>query len=168
MSTQRKTLLCNNIINHEDIAMKVISLSSLMLGVLLSVNAMAADMFIKVSDSKGESRVVSCPSGVCTLSDVASGTYQVQVCDEKGGAVSSSVSLSHSVVSPRDSASGLATGKRMHKPMVITKSLDKSSPQLFSLVVGDSGSQVVIQASQQVSAPVSTQVSAPVTKSALQ
>lgn len=33
---------------------------------------------------------------------------------------SSSSSSSADVVSPRDPASGLATGKRMHKPMVIT------------------------------------------------
>lgn len=138
--------------------MKVISLSSLMLSILLSVNAVAADMFIKISDSKGESRVVSCPGGVCTLSDVASGSYQVQVCDEKGGAVSSSVSLSHSIKSPRDSASGLATGKRMHKPMTITKSLDKSSPQLFALVVTESGSSVTIQPEPQQS---QTSVAAP-------
>ena len=31
------------------------------------------------------------------------------------------------VTSPRDHASGLPTGKRMHKPMVITKDLDKST-----------------------------------------
>ena len=139
--------------------MKVISLSSLALSVLLSVNAMAADMFIKISDSKGESRVITCPNGVCTLNDVASGSYQVQVCDEKGNAVSSSASLSQSIKSPRDSASGLATGKRMHKPMTITKSLDKSSPQLFNLVVSETGSQVVIESSQEVSAPVAAPVS---------
>jgi hypothetical protein len=34
------------------------------------------------------------------------------------------------VTSPRDAASGMATGKRMHKPMTITKELDKSSPML--------------------------------------
>ena len=39
-----------------------------------------------------------------------------------GGAVVSAI------VSPRDSASGLPTGKRMHKPFVITKELDRSSP----------------------------------------
>lgn len=144
--------------------MNVISLSGLVLSALVSVNVMAADMFIKISDTKGEARVISCPGGVCTLGDVSSGTYQVQVCDEQGSAVSSSVSLSHSVVSPRDAANGLATGKRTHKPMTITKRLDKSSPQLFSLVVSDSGSQIVIQATEQVSAPVS----APVTKSTLQ
>ncbi|HJT17187.1 MAG TPA: type VI secretion system tube protein Hcp [Thermoanaerobaculia bacterium] len=31
----------------------------------------------------------------------------------------------------RDPASGLPTGKRMHKPFVITKELDKSSPLLY-------------------------------------
>jgi hypothetical protein len=32
--------------------------------------------------------------------------------------------------SPRDAASGLPTGKRQHKPFVITKSVDKASPLL--------------------------------------
>jgi hypothetical protein len=35
------------------------------------------------------------------------------------------------IVSPRDSASGLPTGKRQHKPLTITKELDRSSPLLF-------------------------------------
>lgn len=35
-----------------------------------------------------------------------------------------------SIVSPRDAASGLPTGKRQHKPLVINKELDKSSPIL--------------------------------------
>lgn len=35
------------------------------------------------------------------------------------------------VVVPRDAASGLPTGKRQHKPFVITKELDKSSPILM-------------------------------------
>ncbi len=39
----------------------------------------------------------------------------------------SSADNSVSIVSPRDPASGLPTGKRMHKPFVITKELDKSS-----------------------------------------
>ena len=45
------------------------------------------------------------------------------------------VAVSHEVVSPRDPASGLPTGKRMHKPFVITKELDKSSPILFNVLV---------------------------------
>jgi len=37
------------------------------------------------------------------------------------------ISFDQEIVSPRDAASGLPTGKRMHKPFVITKELDKSS-----------------------------------------
>jgi type VI secretion system secreted protein Hcp len=42
------------------------------------------------------------------------------------------IAVSHEIVSPRDAASGLPTGKRMHKPFVITKELDKSSPLLYN------------------------------------
>ena len=38
---------------------------------------------------------------------------------------------SAAVTSPRDAASGLPTGKRQHKPFVITKSVDKASPVLM-------------------------------------
>ena len=44
------------------------------------------------------------------------------------------IAVSHDIVSPRDPASGLPTGKRMHKPFVITKELDKSSPLLYSVL----------------------------------
>jgi len=43
---------------------------------------------------------------------------------------SCTISFDQEIVSPRDAASGLPTGKRMHKPFVITKELDKSSPML--------------------------------------
>jgi type VI secretion system secreted protein Hcp len=39
------------------------------------------------------------------------------------------------VVSPRDPASGLPTGKRMHKPLTITKQIDAASPLLYSACV---------------------------------
>jgi type VI secretion system secreted protein Hcp len=42
------------------------------------------------------------------------------------------IAVSHEIVSPRDAASGLPTGKRVHKPFVITKELDKSSPLLYN------------------------------------
>lgn len=41
------------------------------------------------------------------------------------------IAVNHEIVSPRDAASGQATGKRQHKPFVITKELDKSSPLLY-------------------------------------
>jgi type VI secretion system secreted protein Hcp len=41
---------------------------------------------------------------------------------------------------PRDHASGMATGKRMHKPLTITKEWDASSPKLRTLQA--SGTQI--------------------------
>jgi type VI secretion system secreted protein Hcp len=45
------------------------------------------------------------------------------------------VAYSHEIVSPRDAASGLPTGKRMHKPLSITKEIDKASPILYNMMV---------------------------------
>lgn len=39
---------------------------------------------------------------------------------------------SHEIVSPRNQASGLPAGKRLHKPFVITKEVDRSSPLLYT------------------------------------
>lgn len=47
------------------------------------------------------------------------------------------IATTHEIVSPRDPASGLPTGKRMHKPFVITKELDKSTPLLFNVLVNN-------------------------------
>ncbi len=47
------------------------------------------------------------------------------------------IAVSHEIVSPRDAASGQATGKRQHKPFVITKELDKSSPLLYKALVNN-------------------------------
>ena len=47
------------------------------------------------------------------------------------------IAVSHEIISPRDPASGLPTGKRMHKPFVITKELDKSSPLLYNSLVNN-------------------------------
>ena len=44
------------------------------------------------------------------------------------------IGTSHEVLSPRDAASGLPTGKRQHKPFVITKEIDKASPLLYSVL----------------------------------
>ncbi len=43
--------------------------------------------------------------------------------------------FSHSISSPRDAASGLPTGRRQHKPVSITKPIDKSSPLLMNMLV---------------------------------
>lgn len=43
-------------------------------------------------------------------------------------------SFSHDISSPRDPSSGLATGKRMHKPFIFTKEIDKASPLLMNVL----------------------------------
>ena len=45
--------------------------------------------------------------------------------------------LQSSIVSPRDAASGLPTGKRQHKPLVFRKSVDKSTPLLMNALVNN-------------------------------
>jgi type VI secretion system secreted protein Hcp len=41
------------------------------------------------------------------------------------------IGLSHEIVSPRDAATGLATGKRLHKPFTVTRAMDATSPLLL-------------------------------------
>lgn len=40
----------------------------------------------------------------------------------------------HEVISPRDAASGLPTGKRQHSPLTVVKAIDKASPLLFTIL----------------------------------
>jgi type VI secretion system secreted protein Hcp len=54
------------------------------------------------------------------------------------------VAYSHGIVSPRDAASGLATGRRQHKPLVIVKELDKASPLLMKAMVTDENLKSVV------------------------
>jgi type VI secretion system secreted protein Hcp len=44
------------------------------------------------------------------------------------------IAVSHSIMSPRDPQSGLPTGQRIHKPYVITKELDKSTPIFYNVL----------------------------------
>ena len=45
------------------------------------------------------------------------------------------IGASHSMEAPRDAASGLPTGVRVHEPFVIMKELDRSTPLLYELLV---------------------------------
>jgi len=44
------------------------------------------------------------------------------------------IGVMHEIVCPRDPASGLPTGKRIHKPFTLLKELDRATPQLFSVL----------------------------------
>ena len=50
----------------------------------------------------------------------------------------------YSVISPRDAASGLATGKRQHKPVTIEKEWGAASPQIFQALVTNENLPTVI------------------------
>jgi type VI secretion system secreted protein Hcp len=47
------------------------------------------------------------------------------------------IAFEHEVVSPRDRASGRPTGKRQHGALTITKEIDRSSPQLMSMLINN-------------------------------
>ena len=47
------------------------------------------------------------------------------------------IAYAHEVVTPRDVASGLPTGKRQHKPLMILKEIDKASPLLYNILVNN-------------------------------
>jgi type VI secretion system secreted protein Hcp len=47
------------------------------------------------------------------------------------------IGFNHEVKSPRDAASGLPTGKRQHKPIILTKSLDKATPLLMNILTNN-------------------------------
>lgn len=56
------------------------------------------------------------------------------------------LSIDHEIVSPRDPATGQATGKRQHKPMSLHVKLDKSAPRLFqAMVTNDTLSKVSLR-----------------------
>lgn len=47
------------------------------------------------------------------------------------------IAVNHEILTPRDAASGMATGKRQHKPLVITKEVDKSTPLLYNILTNN-------------------------------
>jgi type VI secretion system secreted protein Hcp len=44
------------------------------------------------------------------------------------------IAVAHEIVAPRNPQSGLPTGKRMHKPLLVTKELDRASPLLYQVL----------------------------------
>jgi len=47
-----------------------------------------------------------------------------------GGNVNPADRAKYGKAAPRDAASGMASGKRQHKPLTVTKSIDKASPKV--------------------------------------
>lgn len=107
--------------------MKKIFISLTLSTAFFSTSSFAAlNSYLQIKGSKGSSQIVDCPNGVCSVASLAPDTYTVSAVDAQGKAATIEGKYECSVVSPRDSASGLATGKRMHKPLVITKEVNSS------------------------------------------
>lgn len=85
-------------------------------------------------------RVEMAGSGLSPASKVGiaatfEGTKQGGFKGEAGRSGSPVLSFAYEVSSPRDVATGQASGKRQHKPIVITKEWGPASPQLFQACV---------------------------------
>jgi type VI secretion system secreted protein Hcp len=63
------------------------------------------------------------------------GTFRGDTVAKEGQRKIAGVRFFSETVSPRDAATGQASGKRQHKPILITKEWDASSPLLFQALV---------------------------------
>jgi hypothetical protein len=138
----------------------------LTIATLLPLVATAAvDMYMQfkdTKDTKGEGRVVRCSDGACVVDHLAPGSYSVLVCDAQGKVIPGDTKLEYTTVSPRDLATGQASGKRMHKPITISSRV--AGPPAASpgnvIAIDEPGVQLVIG----VSAAAVDAASAKVTK----
>ena len=124
----------------------------LTIATLLPLLATAAvDMYMQIKDTKGEARVVRCSDGACVVDHLAPGSYSVLVCDAQGKVIPSDTKLEYTTVSPRDLATGQASGKRMHKPITLSSSSRVAGPPAASpgnvIAIDEPGVQLVIGSS---------------------
>ncbi len=126
--------------------MKNFRLSLLALALLLLpvLSLAATNMYLKIEDVKGESQIVQCVNGACVAPKLPVGKYTVQVCDARGKVSMQDMSLMYAIVSPRDATSGLATGKRMHRPLTLTMELGRGVKPGNIITIDEAGSQVAI------------------------
>jgi type VI secretion system secreted protein Hcp len=47
------------------------------------------------------------------------------------------IAMSHDFLSPRDMSTGMASGRREHKPLVVTKEMDRASTGLRTMMIGN-------------------------------
>jgi hypothetical protein len=128
--------------------MRILWIVTAVAALIVSTNALAAsDYLLEIEGIKGECKgkkfkMTENSDGSFTVTNIPAGTYKLIAVPAQGV----DPSIPHlsmkfeCVVSPRDAASGQATGKRQHKPFTITKELDKMSPKgtsLGEIVVGD-------------------------------
>jgi type VI secretion system secreted protein Hcp len=67
------------------------------------------------------------------LAGSKTGTVQGSVTQKGREGKIAVTAVDHSILSPRDAATGLASGKRQHQPLTISKEVDRSSPLLHQM-----------------------------------
>lgn len=65
------------------------------------------------------------------------GTFKGEASRIAGNNYIAALRFGYEITSPRDPATGLATGKRQHMPITFTKALDATSPQIFQAMVNN-------------------------------
>lgn len=129
------------------------SCAALLVALLFPAIASAAmDMFLKIENAKGEKRVVQMHDGAVMVDGLAAGKYLVTVCDAAGTTIPSDVTLSYTVITARETGSGMATGRRMHKPLAISKQMTRSAagvPPPNEIAIDEPGVHVAIGVSTQ-------------------
>lgn len=81
-------------------------------------------------------RIAPQPVGVyVTIEGSKQGKFKAENAREKHQGKIRGLTFHYDVRSPRDAASGMATGRRVHTPIVFTKYMDSSSPQIFQAMV---------------------------------
>jgi type VI secretion system secreted protein Hcp len=107
-------------------------------------------------------KLVILPVALLALAAVSrADSYFLTVVGQKSGQIKGGVTqkgredqiqvleVSHSIVSPRDPASGLPTGKRMHKPFTVSILADRAYPILYSaLCTNENLKSVILKAWQ--------------------
>jgi hypothetical protein len=115
----------------------------------------AVDAFIVFKDANGKTTRVKVNSdGTFSAPSLPAGTYRWSFGATQPNTPSSSmgggsareaesisfnftkIEIKYEVQTAREAGSGMATGKRQHKPLTIRKEIDKASPQLYNAELG--------------------------------
>lgn len=133
---------CPNIITMKNLNRCLILLLAALL--LPTMASAALNAYLQIKDAKGSTRIVHVVDGTCTVEGLAPGTYSLLVCDEKGTIVPSDLELSYAVLTAREAGSGMATGRRQHSPIRITKKMEAARTN--EITVNEEGVRLVITA----------------------
>jgi type VI secretion system secreted protein Hcp len=101
---------------------------------------LAAFVFIAFGAATGQADTI-----YVSIKGMKQGPFKGEVLQKGFEGKIAGLKFHYDVLSPRDPATGMATGKRQHKPVMITKEWGAASPQLFqALVTNEVLSEVVI------------------------